>query len=93
MGLRWHQVLPPEHIVLFHQNSLRRLLEESHFEVTEVRRIGKRFTVQYVFQTLARWQGLSIWKSVVELVRKAGIGDWGVSINLRDNVFVLARKP
>lgn len=93
LGLRWHLVLPPEHLVLFHQESLRRLLAESRFEVTAVKRIGKRFTVQYVLHTLARWQGLKLWKSAADLSHKTGVGEWGVSINLRDNVFVLARKP
>lgn len=93
LGLRWHLVVPPEHLVLFHQESLRRLLAESKFQVSAIKRIGKKFTVQYVLQTLARWQGLGLWKRAAELSRKAGFGEWGVSINLRDNVFVLARKP
>jgi len=45
LGLRWHLVVPPEHLVLFHQESLRRLLAESNFEVTSIKRIGKRFTL------------------------------------------------
>ena len=92
LGLRWHLVVPPEHLVLFHQQSLRLLLSDTGFQVDAMRRIGKRFTVQYVLQTLARWQGLSVWQRAAEIARKSGFGEWGLSINLRDNVFVLARN-
>ncbi len=92
LGLRWHLVVPPEHLVLFHQKSLRLLLDEQHFRVSSMKRIGKRFTVQYVLQTLARWQGLGLWWRAAELSRQTRVGELGVSINLRDNVFVLARR-
>ena len=92
LGLRWHLVVPPEHLVLFSQKSLRLLLEEAGFEVTLVRRIGKRFTIQYVLETLARWQGLRLWRQAEEMSRRWGVGKWGIGINLRDNMFLLARK-
>jgi len=92
LGLRWHLVVPPEHLILFSRKSLELLLREAGFEVTLSRCIGKRFTVQYVLETLARWQGLGLWHTTLRLVRRLGIGDWGVSINLRDNMFILAQK-
>jgi len=93
LGLRWHLVVPPEHLVLFSRRSLELLLKEAGFEVILVRRIGKRFTVQYVLETLARWQRLRLWHFALDLARRSGVGDWGVSINLYDNMFILARKP
>ena len=92
LGLRWHLVVPPEHLVLFSAESLRKLLEDNGFTVIGLHRIGKRFTIQYVLQTLARWQGLSMWRKAADLSRRSGFGNWGVPINLRDNMFVLARK-
>ncbi len=92
LGLKWHLVVPPEHLVLFGQESVRRLLEASGFTVTALHRIGKRFTIQYILQTLARWQGLSLWHKAAGLSSRWRFGNWGIPINLRDNMFVLARK-
>ncbi len=92
LGLRWHLVVPPEHLILFGQRSLRQLLEANGFTVASLHRIGKRFTIQYVLQTLARWQGLRLWQTAADVSRRSGFGNWGVPINLCDNMFVLAHK-
>lgn len=92
LGLRWHLVVPPEHLVLFSAKSLRKLLEDHGFTVIALHRIGKRFSIQYVLQTLARWQGLTVWRKMADLSRRSRFGNWGIPINLRDNMFVLARK-
>lgn len=92
LGLKWHLVVPPEHLVLFSQDSIRKLLESNGFKVTALHRIGKHFTIQYVLQTLARWQGLTLWNKAAELCRRSSFGNWGIPINLRDNMFILAQK-
>ena len=92
LGLKWHLVVPPEHLVLFGQESIRKLLEASGLTVTALHRIGKRFSIQYVLQTLARWQGLSLWHKAADFSRRWGVGNFGIPINLRDNMFILARK-
>lgn len=92
LGIRWHLVIPPEHLNLFHRKSLRHLLEENGFEVLMEDKIGKTFTVQYVFQTLSNWQKLGIWGWAANHLQRRSIGKWGIPINLRDNMFVIARK-
>jgi SAM-dependent methyltransferase len=92
LGSRWHLVVPPEHLFLFNRASLRHALGEDRFEVLLQDKIGKRFTVQYVLDTLYRWQKLGMWRKAHELVRDKRAGRAGVTINLRDNMFVLARK-
>jgi SAM-dependent methyltransferase len=92
LGSKWHLVVPPEHLFLFNQASLRRVLGEDRFEILVQDKIGKRFTVQYVLETLYRWQKLGVWRKGYELVRDKRAGRAGVAINLRDNMFVLARK-
>ena len=92
LGLRWHLVAPPEHLVLFHQDSLKRLLNEAGFEVLQTACIGKRFTVQYIAQTLAHWQGGPLWSSLAEALHQRSFGSWGVPVNLFDNLFLIARK-
>jgi hypothetical protein len=48
--------------------------------------------VQYVLETLYRWQKLGVWRKGYELVRDKRAGLAGVAINLRDNMFIVARK-
>ena len=92
LGSRWHLVVPPEHLFLFNQTSLRHALGEDRFEILVQDKIGKRFTVQYVLETLYRWQKLGVWRKGYELVRDKRAGRAGVAINLRDNMFIVARK-
>ena len=92
MGLKWHLAAPPEHLCLFSRESISRLLKRIGFEVFMVTTIGKRFTLQYVAQTLANWQGLPVWTAAAARLRGSRIGQVGVPINLRDNLFLLARK-
>jgi SAM-dependent methyltransferase len=92
MRLNWYQVAPPEHINLFHRNSLRTLLESYGFEVLTVESIGKRFTMQYAFQKLAHWSGSGVSQQIALRLASLSIGKLGVSINLFDNMVVCARK-
>jgi SAM-dependent methyltransferase len=92
LGSRWHLVVPPEHLNLFHRRSLISLLTCNGFEILAVASIGKRFTLQYVFQTLAHWQGIALWRTLAHRLRGGRVGQWGVPINLHDNFFLLARK-
>ncbi|MBP9822441.1 MAG: class I SAM-dependent methyltransferase [Candidatus Pacebacteria bacterium] len=92
MGSRWHSFVPPEHLNYFNPKSLRMMLESEGFEVLTIGKIGKRFTIQYIFQMLARWQGLAIWRWFAARAKNYSWGRWYIPINLRDNVFVVARK-
>jgi len=41
-GVRWHLVIPPEHLNLFSAQSLRIVLESCGFEILEATTLGKR---------------------------------------------------
>lgn len=92
MGQRWHLIVPPEHLYYFSPKNLGRLLEESGFAVEEVAKIGKSFSPSYVFKTLAHWQGLEAWNVLARTTDNAFFRKFSLPINLRDNMFVLARK-
>lgn len=92
LGVKWHLVVPPEHLNLFHRKSLRRLLEENGFQVVMEDKIGKLFTVQYIFQTLFHWQKLKLWGVTADYLRTRSVGRLGIPINLRDNMFLIAKK-
>ena len=92
LGLKWHLIVPPEHVNLFNEKSLKVLLEHGGFEAVHVDSIGKRFTLQYVFQTLAHWSGTGIFENLASRLRSLAAGRAAVPINLYDNMLVRARK-
>ncbi len=92
LGPRWHLIVPPEHLNYYSPNNLEMLLRESGFQVLEVKKIGKKFSAAYIFKTLASWQGLPLWSLLAKKTDTALFRKLALPINLRDNVFVLARK-
>ena len=92
LGSRWQLIVPPEHLNYYSPKNLELLLEECGFTMLEVKKIGKKFSPAYVFKMLASWQGLSVWASLAEKTDSPFFRRFALPINLRDNVFVLARK-
>jgi len=92
MGHRWHLIVPPEHIHYYTKGNLRKLLTETGFDTIEIKKIGKRFSLTYFFMTGYRWQGLTLWKKIAEYFNTPQWEKVSIPFNLRDNIFVLARK-
>ena len=92
LGSKWHLVVPPEHLFLFNKHSLQHALGPERFEILVQSKIGKGFTIQYLLKTLAHWQRFAIWRKGYDMVRTNAIGRLAVRLNLRDNMFLLARK-
>lgn len=93
MGKRWHLLVPPEHLHYFTQKSVRIFLERNNFKLEEITKIGKTFTLEYILHTVAEWQKSSILRKVVRFLKKyPRVGGFAISINLRDNMVVIARK-
>lgn len=92
MGKKWHLIVPPEHIHYYATSNLKQLLKQTGFDVFEVKRIGKRFSLKYFFMMGYKWQGLRIWKHCAKWFDSSFWRKISVPINFRDNIFVLARK-
>lgn len=93
LGRRWHAIVPPEHLHYFTFKSMQQALEETGFETISITAPIKSFTLSYIFQTLARWQGLGIWKAIVDFLKvHPALGGLSLPLPLRDNMLVLARK-
>jgi SAM-dependent methyltransferase len=92
LGMRWHLIVPPEHLFYFNRTNMRLMLEKNGFEVLSVSTIGKRFTLSYIFNMLYAWQGLALWRILSNFCKTGRLGHIAVPINLGDNMFVIARK-
>lgn len=91
-GIHWHLVVPPEHLFLFGRKSIRLLLEKNGFKVLEETKIGKSFSLAYIFRMLHSWSGLRIFAFLANLAGRGLIGKISLPVNLRDNMFILASK-
>lgn len=92
MGKRWHLIVPPEHVNYYNPENVRTLLEQTGFEVCDVRKIGKRFSLPYFFTMGYRWQGLVLWKQLAKFFDSPFWRKVWLPVNLRDNMFLIARK-
>lgn len=92
-GRFWHLLIPPEHLSYFSKNSIKILLEKNGFEVMEMDKIGRRSHLPQVLLTLYRWQKLPVWKYLYRFsVANKYLKEIIIPVNLRDNVFVIAKK-
>ena len=91
-GSKWHLIIPPEHINYFSADNLSVYLSQHGFRVKISTKIGKRFTFQYIFNMLYRWQDLKIWNFLSNLFSKGFLSSLYIPINLRDNFFLVLEK-
>ncbi len=88
----WHLVLPPEHLFYFSQKNLAMFMKKNGFSVIYGGTIGKRFTFQYIFKTLHKWQKLLIWEYLSVFFSKGFLSKLYIPINLHDNFFMIFKK-
>ncbi|MCR4334659.1 MAG: class I SAM-dependent methyltransferase [Patescibacteria group bacterium] len=91
-GKKWHLIVPPEHLHYFNSSNLSTLLEKKGFKVIKKTKIGKHFTPQYIFKMLYMWQKLWLWKKFSFFFSKKMFSKISISINTRDNIFIIAIK-
>lgn len=92
LGPHWHLMIPPEHLNYFSPKSLDMALHNAGFQMIEVKKIGKSFSLSYIFKTLGNWQRFECWNMLARMTDHPAWRWVSLPINLRDNVFVLARK-
>jgi dolichol-phosphate mannosyltransferase len=93
LGKNWHLVVPPEHIFYFNKKSISEVLKKNNFEIINITNIGKTFKIDYIFLMLYKWLKLSPIKSIIDFSKNNKvINNISIPINLRDNMFVIARK-
>ena len=92
MGMRWQLIVPPEHLYYYSPRNLSRLLNECGFDVLEIGKPSKWFSLSYIFTQLAQWQRLAVWKALARWTDNSFFRLFALPINLRDNMFIIARK-
>ncbi len=92
LGKHWHMLFPPEHLVLLNDYSIRLLLLQNGFETIWTGRITKRFSLPYILQTAARWLHIPLLSRIGSALRATWLGKLAIPLDLRDNLFFLARK-
>lgn len=92
MGKHWALIIPPEHLHLFNKKNAKVLLDKCGFSVVATDCIGKKFKLAYVFQILYTVRHNQIWKKISDLIKKTPLNKVSFPINLRDNMFIIARK-
>jgi len=91
-GKNWYSLLPPEHVILYRPQNLKILLEANGFEVLLIKKIGKQFTLQYIFQILANWIKVDILLKIANLFGRKHLNRLMIPLNVRDNFLIIARK-
>ena len=94
-GKNWRQIHPPTHVSYFSRDTMRRILEQSGFEVMPIETASYFHTLKHVLGALAMRFGLvgTMAKLIERLVGDSAVGRWGFWLNLGDTMFVAARRP
>lgn len=91
-GKKWHAFVPPQHLFYFSTKNLSSLLEQHGFQVMNVAHHGKWFAVPYIIRLLYSWTGLKIFSKLANWSANSFLKGVAIPINVRDNIFLIARK-
>lgn len=92
LGKRWALIIPPEHLHLFNRKNFQYLLNLHEFSIIHSSKIGKYFKPAYILQILYTVRHNKFWKKMSENIRKTSLNKCALPINLRDNIFIIAKK-
>ena len=91
-GKKWNMIIPPEHLFYYSKQILNHILQKSGFEIITNKRLTKKFSLAYIFNTLYMWQGLIIWQKLSNFFDKNFWRKINLPINVYDNIYIIARK-
>ncbi len=91
-GKGWHLMVPPEHLYYYSRKNLLILLTDCGFEIKGMRKIGKKFSLTYLFKVLYYWQRLAFWNRLSCYFENYFWRKIALPVNLRDNIFIIASK-
>jgi SAM-dependent methyltransferase len=89
-GARWRQIHPPTHLHYFSKSTLTRLLERSGFRIRYLGHEGMTRSVDtmaFILLGIKRRQ-----HGLYRALKRMGVLDWNLNLNLRDILFVVAER-
>ncbi|MFH1562155.1 MAG: class I SAM-dependent methyltransferase [Nitrospirota bacterium] len=89
MGKHWHLLLPPQHIYYFSQETIKKILEKTGFEVVKIKYWGKSMTLTHFFRRLSF---LLKNRLLYQLIELTPMSKMRLELNLFDIMTVFARK-
>jgi SAM-dependent methyltransferase len=89
-GGKWRLIHPPTHLFYFSRRTIAALLEKHGYEVLSSSHCGVSRSVDNIFWTVAASKGRL--PGLYRAMKKAGLLDWSVYLNLFDILYVIARK-
>lgn len=92
-GKRWHTILPPEHVSFFNKKNTSLFFKKNGFMIKEIKTINKTFSLQYLFNILALWQGFNVWKKITHFLEKhSRLGTISICPYIGDNMLIIVQK-
>lgn len=93
-GKHWHAFVPPQHLFYFSEANLSRLIEAQGFSIVHTAHHGKWFTIPYIMRLLFSWTGLKLFSTLANGTSRINFFQkTAIPINVRDTLFLIARKP
>ncbi|MDI6735930.1 MAG: class I SAM-dependent methyltransferase [bacterium] len=92
MGRHWHLLLPPQHIYYFSQETIKKLLEKTGFEVIEIKYWGKVMTLTHFVRRLRFLFKNKLLYHLFNPFGTSSLGRMSIELNLFDIMTVFARK-
>jgi SAM-dependent methyltransferase len=92
MGKKWHLYISPEHIYYYNPANLSLLSLDLGYGLITKTKIGKRYTIPYIFNVLFHGKIPWIFKKFIGFLKIIKIDKLAVPINLRDNFIIIFKK-
>src|SRR3989344_3518311 len=91
-GISWHLLVPPEHIHCFSRTGIRKFLDRHGYEILVMHAARKKFTLSYTLHVISRASGLKFLNRLSLFLAGKKFGNLPIPLNVRDNMFVIAKK-
>ena len=90
LGARWRQFIP-DHIFFFSPQTIRRLCEETGFEIVELRNVGKTMSARLLISRIGRYHQPTA-RALSLFSRRFGLDDRTIRLNFGDVMRLYAQR-
>lgn len=91
-GSRWHLLTPRHHNYFFTQTTLRRLLDQTGFDVVSLSHAGSRYPLAYLVHKTRTLVHVRALDALTQRLAESALGSISLPVNLWDIATVVARR-